>query len=489
MRMTAIIIWLLLALFAVLGIIILLLIIAVVRALTVKTPTRTVGAGRDGKADTERGTRYAPRLSRMIQTETVSSRYNADKAKFYAFHKTLEELFPNIHRVCEKNDIGGSLLFCWKGEKRRAPVLFMSHMDVVEAQGEWKHPPFSGEIADGRVWGRGTVDTKGNLFCMMQAVEELIESGYTPPGDVYIASSCTEEHLGRGAPDTVEFLRSRGVKLWLLLDEGGVIMDEPFAGVKGRYAMIGVVEKGYCDIRFYARGKGGHASAPPKNTPITQLAKFISAVDKKRLFRAEVSPVVKEMFGAFLPGMSFPMRLVFKNLWLFEPLLKRVMGSISSLGAAMLQTTVAFTMASGSQGANVLPQEASVTANMRFIPHQAGDESVAIITSLAKKYDIAHEIIVKSEPSETADTKSPAYKAVEAAIKRVFPAVDVSPYIMTGGTDSRFYAPVCSSCLRFAPLFIDKQQFSSVHATDENISIDALPAAVDFFKQIIGLTE
>ncbi|MDR2597376.1 MAG: M20/M25/M40 family metallo-hydrolase, partial [Treponema sp.] len=249
------------------------------------------------------------------------------------------------------------------------------------------------------------------------------------------------------------------------------------------------IEKGYCDIKFYARGEGGHASAPPKNTPITRLAKFVSEVDKKRLFRAEVSPVVKEMFGAFLPGMSFPMKLVFKNLWLFEPLLKRVMGNISPLGAAMLQTTVAFTMASGSQGANVLPREASVTANLRFIPHQAGDESVGIITSLAKKYDIDHEIIVKSEPSDAADTMGGAYKKVKATINQVFSNVGVSPYIMTGGTDAKFYAPVCSSCLRFAPLFIDKQQFASVHAADENISINALPAAVDFFRKIISITE
>jgi len=438
---------------------------------------------------TERGMKYAPRLSKMIQAETVSNRDNKDTTKFYAFHKLLEELFPNIHRVCEKNDIGGSLLFCWKGDKRRDPILLMSHMDVVEAQGEWKYPPFSGEIAEGRVWGRGTVDTKGNLFCIMQAVEELIESGFTPPRDVYIASSCTEELNGRGAPDTAEFLRARGVKLWLLLDEGGVIMDDPFTGVKGRYAMIGIIEKGYGDIRFYARGEGGHASAPPKNTPITRLAKFIAEVDRKRLFSAKITPTVKEMFRAFVPGMSFPMRLVFKNLWLFGPVVKRVMGSISALGAAMLQTTVAFTMASGSRGANVLPKEASVTANMRFMPHQAADESIGIITSIAKKYGISHEVITISEPSEAADTKSRAYKAVEAVVKRVFPNVGVSPYIMTGGTDAKFYAPVCPCCLRFAPLYIDKQQHSSVHAADENISIEALPAAVDFFREIIGLAE
>jgi carboxypeptidase PM20D1 len=126
---------------------------------------------------------------------------------------------------------------------------------------------------------------------------------------------------------------------------------------------------------------------------------------------------------------------------------------------------------------------------MRFIPHQAGDESIKIITSLAKKYDIEYEVIVKSEPSDTADTKSRAYKAVEAIIKQVFPDVGVSPFIMTGGTDSKAYAPVCSCCLRFWPLFMDKQQFSSVHAADENISIDVLPAGVDFYKEVINITE
>jgi len=482
-----IILWIALA---VLGLIVLLVLIAIVRALTVRPlECAETSIPQGHNIDNERAVDYASRLSRMIQVETVSSRYDEDVAKFYKFHKLLEGLFPNIHRVCEKHDISGSLLFCWKGSGRRAPILLMSHMDVVEAQGEWKYPPFSGEIADGRVWGRGTMDTKGNLFCMMQAVEELIGDGYLPPGDVYIASSHTEEHSGRGAPDTVEFLRARGVKLWLLFDEGGVVMDEPFAGVKGRYAMIGVIEKGYGDIKFIARGKGGHSNAPPKNTPIARLAKFVNAVERKRLFRPEISPIVREMFNVFLPGMSFPMRLVFKNLWLFGPLLKRFMGSISATGDAMLKTTVAFTMASGSQGANVLPREASVIANMRFIPHQAGEESIAIITSLAKKYDIDYEIIEKIEPSDTTDISGSAYKAAEAVIKRVFPSVGVSPYVLIGGTDAKFYAPICSCCLRFGPLYIDKQQLANVHAADENINIDILPTAVDFYKQIIDLVE
>lgn len=143
----------------------------------------------------------------------------------------------------------------------------MSHHDVVPAEGEWKYPPFSGEIAEGSVWGRGTVDTKGSLFCFMQAVEELLAEGWKPECDVYLASSCTEEWGGDGAPAIAAWLKEQGVHLGLLLDEGGMIMDSPMAGVKGRYAMVGVVEKGYADVKFTANSAGGHASAPGR-TPL-----------------------------------------------------------------------------------------------------------------------------------------------------------------------------------------------------------------------------
>ena len=122
----------------------------------------------------------------------------------------------------------------------------MSHHDVVEAGGEWEHAPFSGDIDnEGRVWGRGAVDTKASLCCIFGAVEELIGEGYQPPMDVYIASSCTEEVSGDGGPAINNFLKEKGVKLDLILDEGGMIVHAPIAGVNGIYAMVGVVEKGY----------------------------------------------------------------------------------------------------------------------------------------------------------------------------------------------------------------------------------------------------
>ena len=112
--------------------------------------------------ETDRAREYAQNLSKLIQVETVSVRGDEDKTKFLALHKVLEEVFPNIHRVCEKTEIRGNLLFKWAGKKSDKPIMLMSHHDVVEANGSWKYPPFSGEIAEGKVWGRGTQDTKGS---------------------------------------------------------------------------------------------------------------------------------------------------------------------------------------------------------------------------------------------------------------------------------------------------------------------------------------
>ena len=434
----------------------------------------------------ERAKAYGRRLSAMIQKETISSRFDSDRTKFLEFHKLLEELFPNIHRKCDKYVFNGSLLYKWSGKGTHEPILFMSHHDVVEAKGKWEHEPFSGDIdAEGRVWGRGTVDTKASLFCMLTAVEELMESGYVPECDVYIASSCTEEWNGDGAPLTVKYLKEKGVKFAFVLDEGGMIVEEPVAGAKGTYGMVGVLEKGSGDLRFTARGKGGHASAPPKNTPLVRLSKFITEVEKKSPFRSEFNPTVTEMFSRIAPNMDFGMKVIFANMWLFKPLLKKVLPLISPVAGAMLHTTIAFTMAKGADGLNVLPEEAYVTGNMRFIPHQDDKESIALITKLAGKYNIETEIIYRDAPCPVVDYKGVPFKRLEEVAAEVYPGVGICPYAMTGATDAKFYKELSEYCLRFAPIYINKQQHESVHGINENIYQGALPAGVDFYKRMI----
>ena len=439
--------------------------------------------------DKERVELYAQKLSEMVRCETVSDPNDPQIEKFLGFHKKLEELFPLVHEKLEKTEIDGNLLYYWKGKSPAKPIVLMSHQDVVPAEGVWEHGPFSGDIADGKVWGRGAADTKCTVMAFFQAVEELLQSGFTPEQEVYLASSCTEEWGGDGAPKLVNELKRRGVKPFFVCDEGGGIISEPVGGVKGNYAMIGVFEKGQGNVKFTARSSGGHSSAPPKNSPIARLAAFECSVEKHSPFRKRFPHEVEAMFKTLAPYAGFGMKLLFGNMWLFKPLLKLVMPKVSPQAGAMLQTTVAFTMQSGSDARNVLPQEASVCANMRFIPHQGMEESLAIIKKRADKFGLETEVINATDYTHATDIQGEGWSFVVKAIERVFPGLAARPYVMTGGTDARFYQEICPNCIRFAPVIFGPEQLKGMHGLNENIGCDCLPAAVDFYKTLIDMNK
>ena len=436
-------------------------------------------------ADPEREARYAETLSRMVRCETVSRKGEDQREKFLGFHRLLEELFPLVHEKLEKTEIDGNLLFYWKGKSHDRPLVLMSHQDVVPAEGEWKHEPFSGDIAEGKVWGRGSADTKCSVMGFFQAVEELLEQGFEPEQDVYLSSSCTEEFGGDGCPKLVEELSRRGVKPFLVCDEGGAIVQEPIGGVKGCYAMIGVLEKGRGALRLTARSGGGHASYPPKNSPIARLGKFIARVEKRDPMRADFEPEVTAMFRTLAPYGPFYLRLLFGNLWLFKPLLKKLLPKISPQAGALLKTTVAFTMQSGSDAPNVLPQQASLTLDLRYIPHQRLEESNRVIRELAARYDLETEVLMANDACEPVRIDSPAYALVEKVIGEVFPGLPTCPYVMTGGTDARFYQKICDACIRFSPVIYGPEQMKGMHGINENIDVCSLPGAVDYYKSLI----
>lgn len=433
----------------------------------------------------ERTAYYAKGLQGLIRCETVSVRGQADLPKFRAFHDLLRQTFPNLFARLEVEEFGGSLLMRWPGRASDAPIMLMSHQDVVEASGPWTHPPFSGEIADGRLWGRGTLDTKGNLWAMLQAAEELVGEGVVPRQDVWFMSSCTEETDGSGADAITRELCRRGIRFRLVLDEGGMMMYDPLGGCDGTFAMIGVGEKGCADLRFVARSRGGHASTPGKNTPLVRLGKFMAEAEKGKCFPAELPPVVEEMLRRLAPTARGGMKLILAHGGTLKGILRKVMPAISPTAGAMLKTTLAFTMAGGSDGANVLPQEAYVVGNMRFSHHQGQEDSIRRITEMAKKYDIETEVLSRGEESHITDYRSEGFRLVEKAVGEIFPGVIPAPYLMTGASDSRYFSRVSDCCLRFAPFLIDDRQFGSIHGIDENVSLSALAGAVDFFKYIV----
>ena len=275
--------------------------------------------------------------------------------------------------------------------------------------------------------------------------------------------------------------------VWLVCDEGGAIINEPVGGIPGNFAMMGVFEKGKGDVLFTARSSGGHASAPPKNSPVARLAAFVNEVETKNPYKKYMAPEVQAMFEHLAPYASFPLRLLFGNMWLFKPLLLQVLPLFSNQAGAMLKTTIAFTKQSGSAAFNVLPQEATVGANMRFIQHQGMEESLGIIRKIAEKYDLEMQVMDgANDYSPALDIEGEPWKRAVAAVEKTFPGLPYSPYVMTGATDAHFYQEICDCCIRFAPVVYEPEQMKGMHGVDENIKYNCLPGAVDFYKNLIG---
>jgi len=429
--------------------------------------------------------KYAHTLSRMIAFKTLSSSAQGDKTVFYNFRELLKECFPKIFEVCELEDFDGSFLLRWKGSSSDAPIMLMNHQDVVDAQGEWKYPAFSGVVAEGRLWGRGTLDTKGGLFAMLCAANELAEEGYSPVRDVYFVSSCTEETDGSGADTISKELFARGIRFACVLDEGGMMIREPIGGAKGIFAMVGVGEKGCIDLKFSASSSGGHASTPGKNTPLVRLGRFMDAAERKKMFKSSFSDTTHAMFSEISSSMKGPLGFVLAHSRLFAPFLVRLIPAVSDTAGAMLRTTLAFTMAQGSEASNVLPHNAYVIGNMRFSHHQGRDASVKAVERLAKKYGVKTEAIDGGFESPISDHKSEYFALIKRTVDKLYPGVKTAPYIMTGASDSRYMSRICDNCFRFSPFVIDDEQLGSIHGINENVSIDSLAPAVEFYKCFI----
>ena len=196
-------------------------------------------------------------------------------------------------------------------------------------------------------------------------------------------------------------------------------------------------------------------------------------------------PEVSAMFKTLAPYASFGLRLVLGNLWLFRPLLKAVLPAVSAQAGAMLKTTIAFTMQSGSDAFNVIPQEATLGANMRFIPHQGEKESLDIIKKRAAKHGLETKVIHSNDYTTPVDIHGEAFHLVEQVIGETFPGLASSPYVMTGATDAQFYQPICKSCIRFAPVIYGPEQMKGMHGVNENIEYNCLPGAVRFYRNLI----
>ena len=467
-----------------LGILTALLLTAVVRTLLIKAPAAAPYTPECTQQELDTA---AQKLGAMVRVPSVSKREDEDLTEFYNLHRVLENCFPLIHRHLEKTVLNGTLLYRWAGkDPGQKPILFMGHQDVVPASDDgWQVGAYSGAVIGGDLYGRGAMDCKSTMYVELQAVEELLAEGFVPKCDVYLEYSINEETGGNGAAAAMRYLKEKGIELALVIDEGGAVIDQAVAGMDRPYAVIGITEKGYMDLKITARGKGGHSSTPPRHTPAARLFAFAGEIERKRPFKKKLLPEVEEMFRCMAPSFGFGMRLILGNIWLFKPLLMALMPVVSPFGEAVMSTTCCFTMMKGSDAANVIPKEPYLVANLRTSVHQGCEESLAVMKKYAKKYGLEIEVLMQRDASPVSNIHSKEFAYVTECVRKHFPDVGVAPYIIMGGTDCRHFHALTENALRFAPVRMTTAQSASCHAVDENVTVSALAEGVRFFKRFL----
>ncbi len=473
------------AVYIIIGIILVLAAVVLIRTASVKASPRPEPAY---VSDPELEQACAEKLGAMVRIPTVSKNEDEDLSEFYRLHAEMERLFPLLHQNLEKTVLSGNLIYRWKGlDSSAKPILLMGHQDVVPASDEgWSVPAFSGVVKeDGCLYGRGALDCKSTMFVELEAIERLLAEGFTPPCDVYLEYSINEESSGVGAGMAVKWLQDKGLRFAIVMDEGGAVMDRAVAGMDRPYAVIGITEKGYMDLKIKAKGKGGHSSTPPRKTPAARLFAFAAEIERVRPFRKALIPETSEMFAAMAPSFGFGLRMILGNLWLFKPVLKAVMPRVSPFGEAILSTTCCFTQMEGSDAPNVIPKEPYIVANIRTSVHQGCKETLEVLNRYAKKYDLEIEVLTARDASPVSNIHSPEYAYLCDCIRAHFPDCGVSPYVIMGGTDCRHFHVLTENAIRFSPVRMTTAQSASCHAVDENVSVAALAEGVEFFKKFL----
>jgi carboxypeptidase PM20D1 len=436
--------------------------------------------------------RVVGKLQALVRIPTVSDRDPAriDTAAFDRLLAELEAQFPRVHAELETTRVGThGLLLRWPGASAARPVVLMAHLDVVpiDEDAPWQHPPFGAVVADSptgpAVWGRGTLDDKGCVVGICEAVEQLLEAGHVPAQDVWLSFGCDEEVSGTAALAAVDHLRAARVEPWFVLDEGGAIAHQAFPGVAAPLGVIGVTEKGTTSIELVAEGRGGHASTPARNGPTARIARAILRIEKSPFPASAPAPTL-ELVQRLAPHAPAPLRPILSRAGRLAPAVTRALVAAGPEAAAMTRTTVAATTLSGSPAINVIASTARAGLNVRVM---VGDTVAGVVEHLRaaiKDDSIRIDVVEAGEPSPVSPMDD-AFRLLESCIGEVFTDAVPTPYVMMAATDSRHFTAICERVYRFAPFRMTKAQRESIHSYDEHLGVSALVDGVRWYRTLL----
>lgn len=428
-------------------------------------------------------------LSRAVQFQTVST--DISHPDFDAFLAFLQETYPAVHQTLSREVLPRKTpLYTWQGsDPSLAPILLAAHYDVVPiAPGShdlWDHEPFSGTVADGFVWGRGTLDDKGAAIALLAAAEHLINQGFTPKRTVYFSFGGDEEVGGLGAMAVTLHLNQQGVELDWMLDEGSFVLDKVIPGLDQPVASINLSEKGYVTLELVAKAEGGHSSMPPRVTAVGRIARAVERLQANPV-PGGLSGISEEFFDAL--GRHFPLgqRVVFANRWLFNPLLESLLSGSPSTDA-MLRTTTAPTMLTGSSKENVLAAEASAKINFRIHPRDSVEDIVEHVrrTIDDPKVEIRYNAESSNPASPVSSSQAAGYEQIKTSILDAFGPLATVPGLTIAATDARHYGKAAKDAYRINPFKITGSDLPRIHGTNERLSIENLERGINFYGALL----
>ena len=434
---------------------------------------------------------YVKKLSQMVNCKTVWTRENTNKTEYEKFYQAIDELFPNLTKKAEKLVFGeGCFVYVIYGKDAKKNIMLMSHHDVVDGSESWETDPFCAIEKDGYLYGRGTIDTKTPLFAELQAAEELIAEGYEFDGiNLYIGSSNNEEVCGDGMVLATEYFKSKGIYFDVVVDEGGAITEGQIPGVKCKSAVVAVHEKSRhvynCIARIDQKGHGGFGGSI--DSAVERLSRFVTEVsDKKnKIYKGKFYPEVRATFERHVPYMYFPMNVLFGNIGIFAPIIKKIMMGIPA-ASAMLATSISFqsVFAGDADEPTFRAKNAEAIMFLRCVREDDLYKGLEKIKQIGSKYGVEIEELERDYCQPT-DFNGEAFKTVEKLLHETFPDVAVVPFLLTAGTDARRLTDVADNILRFAPIDLNKAQFATIHNANEHIAIKNIGECVVFYKKFI----
>jgi len=459
--------------------------IAVVVFRTVSFESRQITAGR--VTPVEVGEQSVLNFQTAIRIKTISNEDHSrmDTAAFLENINFMRSAYPNLNKELTREVVNQySLLYTWKGRNAALkPVILMGHMDVVpvekESESKWKAAPFSGDIRQDTIWGRGTVDDKLTVIAIMEAVEKLVTEGFQPEQTIYLAFGHDEEISGKqGAGKIAQLLNSRGVKAEFVMDEGGLIMDNILSDRP--VALIGTAEKGYLTVDLEVSAHGGHSSMPAPETAIDILAGAMLRV-RNNPFEGKFTPPTIGLTEFLGPEMPFHLKMIFANRWLSKSLIQKEYEKTPG-GYAQFHTTIAPTILTAGFKDNVLPTVARGTINFRILPGETASSVIKRVNRIVndQRVKLIPRTSTSGEPSRVASTEARGFRIIAKTVRELNPDIAVSPFLLTGATDSKHYEAISENIYRYVP-----SRLLGFHDINERIAVSDYKGSISFYHQLI----